>query len=1023
MSHAAREHNVQPSQASSFRSATLEGTADVNDSWPLPRGLFPILPTSPVTPTPDHHSNSDSYAPFEEPPVETHLRSPTAYFKRQRQQQRRRQLLRQQNNNQHHHQQLNSGSDHGGMNDQKHVHANPQQRSLIGVRHADSYTAATKPTSSPRPIPWPMPNRLPSLNTIDDDKSNKDDADKHEQQEESRLNIINSAVLHSPTTDSTLLDSHHLLSEQQQGQLLPSPQSQPLALRPLPSVDLSTDDSFHTPPESANEDSGFNAALNHISRIYPTTTAAKPAPPTVLEPMTQDKSDSIIDHVSLKSKSTTHLPSPASSSSSAPTLDSDSDSVVDVVDLFADDSHITHEENRDETLLVNLIGQSHKSNRTTTPRIKGPGDTSFLNIEGLRSLFSDDNNTPQQYAAEYITKKKKKNLRRSHSDLSPPSQQSAMMDSNDLPRSSSTQQMNHNSKRRHKNKKKKKKKKQHSNPLTDTAYEEYGHTQQTQHNQDHHHHGEVFPSNAIPDTSIPGAASISPLAQDSYQPFSSPSHHSKYPEMFSNHCSPTNSKPPLPPSSTQGIPNTSISHDTCYDTPTIISDTRASTTPSPNDLPPIVMMSSLLTGNDPALLSPQHNDNPIHRQTAAASQHLANETGTPRRQGDQHLLGKTGVIVRDVPNRPPYHGIRRAETGFIMSRAELQLDDPPDLFFRDNPNPKSLAYFQPAAHPYDDYASGSMGSSPYDASPPQQRLIKDEYSSSTSGGESNGTSSGSQQQTPQNSPTAAAQASHAFQHQHGTGLPTNTGNGGDENVSQSLAHLSVAANAGSITPTTDTALDMSKGSTMAGSSGVGRVTGSSGGGGGSGWGLRRRSDDTTAGSGSNVGLVSKLSSGIRRAARRAMPKRTGGVDGSSQQHDSVSSPRLAVGSPKNKAAAADLVLSGCSVDEAVCRITYVCRQRLGCQVNVRDSGKKIKVQQQQQQLIDNDEHVLSLKLSIFLSKLHDDEGVRLKIKQTKAEAEQCNITTLWEFYSKLEKCLQETEHMGNGGGGPVVVGI
>lgn len=967
MSHAAREHNVQPSQAS-LRSATLEDTADVNDSWPLPRGLFPILPTSPVTPTPDHTNSDYSYAPFE-PPIETHLRSPAAYFKRQRER-RRQQFLRQKNNR---NQQLNSGSDHGGMTNQKHVHAKTQQRSLITVRHADSYTDAANSTSSPCPIPWPMPNRLQPLNTVDDDKSFEDDDDKLEQEEEDRLNI-NSAVVHSPT-DSTLLDSHHLLLEQQGQQ--PSPQSQPLALRPLPSVDLSTDDSFHTPPESANEDSGFGAALDHISRIYPTAAAKAP---TFIEPTTRDKSDSI-DHVS-KSKSDPHL-TPASSSAVHSNSNSDSDSVVDVVDLFAD-VHMTHEENPDEALMVNL-GQSH-SNRTT-PRHKGPGDTSFLNIEGLRSLFSDD---PPQYT-EYITKKKK-NLRRSHSDLSP-TLQPAMEESNDLARSSSTQQMNHNNNENGKRRHKKKKKKQQSSPLTNTAHEEFGQElieaeykpagdkealiQRSQHSRNHHHLAEVFPSSAILDTSIPGA-SISPLAQDSYQSLSP--HGRKSPEGFSNRS--PNGKPPLPPTQ---VPNTAISDDIYYDTPAI-RDTKASATP-PNDLPPIVMMSSL-TGDDSVMSPP--NDNSIQRQMAA-SQHptlITNETGTPR-QGD-HLLGKTGVIVRDVPNRPPYHGIRRAETGFIMSRAELELDDPPNLF-SDNPNPKSLAYFQPPP-PYD---AGSLGSS-LDASP--QRLIKDEYSSSTSS-ESNGSSSGSQ--PPQNSPIA--QASHAYQHRHGTGLP-NTHNA-DEPMSRSLAHLSVAANAGSITPT-DTPLDTSRGSTMAGSSGVGRITGSSGGGGGgSGWSLRRRSDDTGSGSNTHVGLVSKLSSGIRRAAR-AMTKRTpGGVDGS--QHDSSASPR--VSSPKGKGAS-DLVLSG-SVDEAVCRMTYVCRQRLGCQVNVRESGKKIKVQ-----LID-DERAIWLKLSIVLSKL--DDGVRVKISQTKAEAEQCNITTLWEFYSKLERCLQETEQMGSAG----VIGI
>lgn len=73
----------------------------------------------------------------------------------------------------------------------------------------------------------------------------------------------------------------------------------------------------------------------------------------------------------------------------------------------------------------------------------------------------------------------------------------------------------------------------------------------------------------------------------------------------------------------------------------------------------------------------------------------------------------TGVVMRDQRKRPPMVGIRRAETGFIMTRAELQGDGPPSIL-RENPDPKSLALFN-----MDDVATqmfleggGDMGVSP-----------------------------------------------------------------------------------------------------------------------------------------------------------------------------------------------------------------------------------------------------------------------------------------------------------------------
>lgn len=161
---------------------------------------------------------------------------------------------------------------------------------------------------------------------------------------------------------------------------------------------------------------------------------------------------------------------------------------------------------------------------------------------------------------------------------------------------------------------------------------------------------------------------------------------------------------------------------------------------------------------------------------------------------------------------------------------------------------------------------------------------------------------------------------------------------------------------------------------------MGRVTGSRGSGCESSWVSRRLSNDITVGSGSNVGLVRNLSSGISLTTRRAIPKRTCRFDRSSQQQqheNSVSSLQLAVNAPQNKAGGGGLVLSGCSADEAEFRIAYVCRQGLLCQVYVRNSGKQINVWQQQK-FIDNDERFLLLKLSIILSKMHEDYGVRLK---------------------------------------------
>lgn len=103
----------------------------------------------------------------------------------------------------------------------------------------------------------------------------------------------------------------------------------------------------------------------------------------------------------------------------------------------------------------------------------------------------------------------------------------------------------------------------------------------------------------------------------------------------------------------------------------------------------------------------------------------------------------------------------------------------------------------------------------------------------------------------------------------------------------------------------------------------------------------------------------------------------------------------------------DLMMTG-SLDEAVVRICYVCRRILDFRVDVREGGRKIRVESKQ--AISNGS---SLRVTLVLTELGDvDKWCTLKVLQSRADANRTNIATLWDFYRKLERLLRNVEDAG-----------
>ncbi|PXF46190.1 hypothetical protein BWQ96_04067 [Gracilariopsis chorda] len=98
----------------------------------------------------------------------------------------------------------------------------------------------------------------------------------------------------------------------------------------------------------------------------------------------------------------------------------------------------------------------------------------------------------------------------------------------------------------------------------------------------------------------------------------------------------------------------------------------------------------------------------------------------------------------------------------------------------------------------------------------------------------------------------------------------------------------------------------------------------------------------------------------------------------------------------------DLLLAG-TVDEAVLRICYVCRKKLKCKVFVKNTGRKIKVE------CDEDRKAgRYLRATLVLKAVGgDNSACAVNIRQSRHDGMKTTFARLWEFYQELEKGLQE----------------
>lgn len=103
----------------------------------------------------------------------------------------------------------------------------------------------------------------------------------------------------------------------------------------------------------------------------------------------------------------------------------------------------------------------------------------------------------------------------------------------------------------------------------------------------------------------------------------------------------------------------------------------------------------------------------------------------------------------------------------------------------------------------------------------------------------------------------------------------------------------------------------------------------------------------------------------------------------------------------------DLTMAG-TLDETMVRICYVCRKVLDYRVDVRDGGRRIRVESK-----DAPSTKLCLRVTLFLTEVGDvDKKCTLKVLQSRSDANRTNIATLWDFYRKLEKHLRRVEDTG-----------
>lgn len=341
-------------------------------------------------------------------------------------------------------------------------------------------------------------------------------------------------------------------------------------------------------------------------------------------------------------------------------------------------------------------------------------------------------------------------------------------------------------------------------------------------------------------------------------------------------------------------------------------------TPTANPLPPPVSLPRASTDSD--LSDAYSPTSPSARVTRHAS----------------------GVVVRNHPRRPEMVGLRRAETGKILSRAELHGDGPGDDSLSENPDPKSLAFFRLE----DDVRSRVVAAAMASSAPRGDRTVRgiqDDVALSKSA-------------TPRGGDLV------------GGTLGLRRGRSG-----KLRRHSSASDTEGKVKRQGSL---LERGRLM---SGVFTPRGRAGG------------DEF-----GSSGLKNWLGGGLKRAAK-VVVKRGGDMETSDVGGD---------------------LITGGTLDEAVCRLCFVCRQMLGCSVIVRDGGRRIKVEG-----AETKEGFLKICLVVREGVVAEDSGTAIgcavSVRQSRSDGLRTSIARLWEFYVRLRDALQELE----GGGSAVGSGI
>lgn len=273
---------------------------------------------------------------------------------------------------------------------------------------------------------------------------------------------------------------------------------------------------------------------------------------------------------------------------------------------------------------------------------------------------------------------------------------------------------------------------------------------------------------------------------------------------------------------------------------------------------------------------------------------------TPESGSSIHVispLGGRGVIVRPQTHKANVDGIRKAETGKIMSREEMLRDQNLSIF-KDSPVPKSL---NPAAFYEDDDTASRKPSS-----------IFCESSSDVE------------------KPTGISRTP-SLERCDGSFLQDNIF---VEKQQHSASLIDVQSYSSSKFSETD---------------------GSS-------------------------GFVGRLGSSFKKAANAVGKRSFQGIS-----------------NPGNT----DLIVSG-TIDEAVCKICFVCRKKLDCEVTVKQGGKKIRIQS------DDQISGYHLRASLLLKQINTDEATcAVHVRQSRGDGTRTSFATLWDFYQRLDSKLQE----------------